>query len=165
MPYLLSSACWSNRPAALERPYALLLILASALLWSGCTKTLELEELELLTGKDWRLVQVTFDGDDGTEDCHLDDVLSFQDATRFSYDWGELSCFEPDRFHLAADTWKVFDKRPTLRFRYKIREGSAGRGSLFEYWEIVELSETVLVLMDDASDNKNRPTEVRRYEN
>lgn len=164
MPYLLSFACWSSRTNACGRSYALLLALAGALLWSGCTKTLELEELELLTEKNWRLVQVTFDGDDGTEDCHLDDVLSFQDATRFSYDWGELSCFGPDRFHLEADTWKVFDNRPTLRFRYKVREGSAGRGSLFEYWEIVELSETVLVLMDDASDNKNRPTEVRRYE-
>jgi hypothetical protein len=164
MPYLLSSACWSNRPAALERPYALLLILASALLWSGCAKTLELEELELLTGKDWRLVQVTFDGDDGTEDCHLDDVLSFQDATRFSYDWGELSCFEPSDIRLEADSWKVFDRRPTIQLKYKLRSRT-GFGSTMEYWEIVELTESVLVLKDDASDNKNRPTEVRRYEN
>jgi hypothetical protein len=163
MPYLLSFACSSGRPTTSGRAYALLLVLAAAFLWSGCTKTIEFEDLHLLTGKEWRLTLVTHDGDDATQDCDRDDVLFFTDASKFRYDWGALSCFEPSPIRLDADTWKLVDQRPTIRFKFKIK-ASNSHGSTMEYWEIVELSETVLILKDDASDNQNRPTIVRRYE-
>ena len=129
---------------------------------SACNKTDDFEDLELLTDKNWHLTSRTQGGIAITSDCDLDDILVFKDATKFNYDWGALSCFDSD-LKKTADTWKMIDDFTVLRMKYKF--SGDGRGSIVEYWKIIELNETSLIVEDAQSGDNDQIPEIRTYNN
>ena len=127
---------------------------------AGCDKTDEFKDLELLTKKDWHLTSRTQGGVDITADCDLDDVLFFEDATKFKYDYGVLSCNDYD-VNKVGDTWKIIDDFTVLRMKFKISGDVTG--SMIEYWKIIELSETSLILEDALAEDNDQIPEMRTY--
>lgn len=127
---------------------------------TGCNKTEDFEDLELLTKKNWHLTSRTQGGIDITNDCDLDDILFFEDATKFKYDYGVLSCNDYD-VNKVADTWKIVDDFTVLRMKYKLSVEVTG--SMSEYWNIIELSETSLILENASAEDNDKIPEIRTY--
>ena len=127
---------------------------------TGCDKTDDFEDLELLTKANWHLTSRTQGGIDITNDCDLDDLLFFEDATKFTYDYGVLSCSDND-LTKVGDTWKIIDDFTVLRMKFKISGDVTG--SLIEYWKIIELSETSLIIEDALAENNDQIPEIRTY--
>ena len=127
---------------------------------TGCNKTDDFEDLELLTKKNWHLTTITQGGIDITKDCDLDDILFFKDASKFNYDYGDLSCNDYD-VNKVADTWKIIDDFTVLRMKYKLSVEVTG--SMIEYWNIIELSETSLILEDALAEDNDQIPEIRTY--
>ena len=127
---------------------------------TGCDKTEDFEDLKLLTNKNWHLTSRTQGGIDITNDCDLDDILFFEDATNFKYDYGVLSCNDYD-VNKVADTWKIIDDFTVLRMKYKLSVEVTG--SMIEYWKIIELSETSLIIEDAMAENNDQIPEIRTY--
>lgn len=149
-----------NKPF-LEKWFVFLALITLPLL-TGCNKTDDFEDLELLTKKNWHLTSKTQAGVDITNDCDLDDVLLFEDATKFNYEDGVLNCFEDD-LNKVGDTWKIIEDFTVLRMKYKF--SGEGRGSLVEYWKIIELSETSLIIEDALAADNDQIPEIRTYLN
>ncbi len=129
---------------------------------AGCDKTEDFEDLELLTKKSWQLTSRTQGGTDITNDCDLDDLLLFEDATKFNYEYGVLSCSDND-LTKVGDTWKIIDDFTVLRMKYKISGDVTG--SIIEYWKIIELTETSLIIEDALAENNDQVPEIRTYRN
>ena len=129
---------------------------------TGCNKTDDFEDLELLTKKNWHLTSITQGGIDITNDCDLDDILFFEDATKFKYDYGVLNCTDYE-VNKVGDTWKIIDDFTVLRMKYKLSVEVTG--SLIEYWKIIELSETSLILEDALAEDNDQIPEIRTYLN
>ncbi|NEN24385.1 hypothetical protein G3O08_12810 [Cryomorpha ignava] len=149
-----------NKPF-LENWFVFLSLITLPLL-TGCNKTDDFEDLELLTKKNWHLTSRTQGGVDITNDCDLDDILLFEDATKFNYEDGVLNCFEND-LNKVGDTWKIIDDLTVLRMKYKF--SGEGRGSVVEYWKIIELSETSLIIEDALAEDNDQIPEIRTYLN
>lgn len=149
-----------NKPF-LENWFVFLSLITLPLL-TGCNKTDDFEDLELLTKKNWHLTSRTQGGVDITNDCDLDDILLFEDATKFNYEDGVLNCFEND-LNKVGDTWKIIDDFTVLRMKYKF--SGEGRGSVVEYWKIIALSETSLIIEDALAEDNDQIPEIRTYLN
>lgn len=130
--------------------------------FGGCNKTADFEDLDILTEKSWQLISRTQDGTNIAEVCDLDDTLIFLDAKDFEYDTGALDCDENELF-IVADSWKIEDDFTVLRLKYNF--SGNGFGSLVEYWKIVELSETTLIIEDASAEDNNQIPEIRTYQN
>jgi hypothetical protein len=128
----------------------------------SCNKTEDFDDLDLLTGKDWRLTSRMMDGVEISDSCDLDDVLRFSDAESFSHNWGAVAC-NPITEDRSADSWKLQDDFSVIRMKYKF-SGDEGVGSMMEYWEIIELSDTALVLKDATAEDNDQVPEFRTYE-
>lgn len=129
---------------------------------SGCNKTDEFEDLNLLTEKNWQLTSIVQGGIDITDDCDLDDLLIFEDATQFNYDYGILYCIDND-IAKAGDTYKIIEDFTVLRMKYKIN--GEVTATLIEYWKITELSETSLIIEDASAEGNDQIPEIRIYQN
>ncbi|GJM31840.1 MAG: hypothetical protein DHS20C18_08410 [Saprospiraceae bacterium] len=142
------------------------------LLWStlifclfvGCNKTADFKDLDVLTGKEWQLKSIQQDGIEISESCDLDDVLFFENASTFNYDFGTSVCDEDQGLEKTADTFKIIDDFTTLRMKYKFT-GDQGHGELIEYWEIVELNDSTLILKDALALDNNQIPEIRTLKN
>ena len=129
---------------------------------TGCDKTEDFEDLELLTKKNWHLTSRTQGVVNITNDCDLDDILFFEDATKFKYDYGVLNCNDYE-LNKAADTWKIINDFTVLRMKYKLSVEVTG--SLIEYWKIIELSATSLIIEDALAEDNDQVPEIRTYQN
>jgi hypothetical protein len=127
----------------------------------SCNKTEDYDKLDLLRGKEWNLESRKSNGSEITDSCDLDDVLYFVSSTDFGYDWGTLSCAQ-EVLEVTPQGWKLEDDFTVIRLKYKFK-GSNSRGTMVEYWEIVELSDTALILKDATAENNNLVPEVRTY--
>ena len=79
------------------------------LLGAGCNKTDDFEDLDLLIQKEWRLTSITKENVEISEPCDLDDILRFDDALTFSYDFGLMQCSEEAALQRTATKWKIID--------------------------------------------------------
>jgi hypothetical protein len=146
----------------LHTPKRTILFLAVAFVFfPGCNKTADFEDLDLLTQKDWHLTSRVQGGIALTDDCDLDDVLVFTDATDFDYNFGDLICGDSS-FVKDADTWKIIDDFTVLRMKYRF-EGS-GKGTIIEYWKILELNDTLLMVEDALAEGNGQVPEIRTYQ-
>jgi hypothetical protein len=127
----------------------------------SCNKTEDFEKIDLLLGKDWNLESRKLDGIEVIESCDLDDVLYFESSSDFSYNWGTLSCAQ-EVLEVKPVGWKLEDDLTIIRLKYKFT-GNNSRGTMVEYWEIVELSDTALIVKDATAENNNLVPEVRTY--
>lgn len=127
----------------------------------SCNKTEDFEKLDLLLGKDWNLESRKSDGIEVIDSCDLDDVLYFESSSEFSYNWGTSSCAQ-EVLEVKPVGWKLEEDFSVIRLKYKFT-GNNSRGTMVEYWEIVELSDTALILKDAAAENSNLVPEVRTY--
>ncbi len=129
---------------------------------TACNKTDDFEDLELLTQKAWHLTSRTQGGIDIANDCDLDDILIFEDATNFYYNYGVLSCPDNDIVKVG-DTWKIIDDFTVLRMKYTY--SGNGIGIIIEYWKITELSGTRLIIEDAFAEDNDQIPEIRTYQN
>ena len=130
----------------------------------ACNKTKDFENLELLTGKDWHLQSRQVNGVEISDSCDWDDVLRFTDASNFTDDWGANICAN-DSFVKTPACWKLIDDFSTIRVKYtfKPQEGLKARGNMVLYWEIIELSDTALIIKDALSESNDQDPEFRTY--
>lgn len=135
--------------------------LSIVLIIAGCNKTKNFKDLNLLVQKEWQLTSVTSNGIDVSNDCDLDDVLKFEDDSKFDYNFGVLEC-DNDNLEKTAKSWKIIDDYTVLRMKYKIRGNS--NGSAIDYWKIIELSDSLLIVEDDLAEENNQIPEVRTYQ-
>lgn len=142
------------------KPWFVFLSIVTFTFLTGCNKTDDFKDLELLTQKNWHLISRTQGGTDIANDCDLDDIVFFEDATKFKYDYGGLNCNDYD-VNKVADTWKIIDDFTVLRMKYKL--SGEVTGSIVEYWKIVELSETSLIIEDALAESNGQIPEIRTY--
>jgi hypothetical protein len=125
----------------------------------SCDKTMNFEDINLLIKRDWHLTTIEKGGDVISEPCDLDDVLTFNDDAEFHYQKGELECYANEG-NKESVKWKLIDDYKVIRMKFKIDEG-ASQTRLFEYWEILQLNDTLLMLRE-IMDGEQIP-EVRSF--
>ncbi len=130
----------------------------------ACNKTKDFENLDLLIGKDWHLQSRQVNGVEISDSCDFDDVLRFTDASNFTDDWGTNICAS-DSFVKTPACWKLIDDFSTIRVKYtfKPQEGLKARGNMVLYWEIIELSDTALIIKDGLAEGNDQEPEFRTY--
>ena len=138
------------------------LLLLLLFIGTSCEKNEDFSDFDLLVDKEWRLVSVTEEGAVVTRACDTDDVLKFDNAEDFSYDFGEV-CEEDGTLTFSASTWKMRDNFRVIRLRFTFRDDGV-TGDSIDYWEIVELTENTLILKDDTAEDNDMPAAIRRYE-
>ena len=130
---------------------------------SACNKTENFEDLNLLIEKEWHLVSRTQNSINITENCDLDDVLYFENATAFSHNFGTQNCFDYES-NKSGKKWKLTEDFTVLRMKYSVNENNS-KNTLVEYWKIIGLSDSLLILEDAiAADNDQLP-EIRTFKN
>ncbi len=127
----------------------------------SCDKTKNFEDLDVLTGKQWRLHTITLNGVQITDSCDLDDVLSFQDETSFDYDYGTQNCDNSEENEDPV-RWKIIDDFTVLKMKHKFNNDGV-KGSAILYWRITELTDSTLILEDAYAEDNNLDTEIRTY--
>lgn len=142
------------------------ILVCTAMLFAlvSCNKTKDFENLDLLIGKDWNLQSRMVNGVEISDTCDLDDVLRFTDVSRFTDDVGTNICAS-DSFVKTPDGWKLIDDFSTIRVKYtfKSQEGLNARGNMVLYWEIIELSDTALIIKDGLAEGNDQVPEFRAY--
>lgn len=139
----------------------ILFLAVAFIFFAGCSKTADFEDLDLLTQKNWHFTSRVQGGTDLTDDCDLDDVLVFTDATDFDYNFGDLICGDSS-FVKDADTWKIIDDFTVLRMKYRFNGN--GAGTIIEYWKILELNDTLLMVEDALAEGNDQVPEIRTYQ-
>lgn len=127
----------------------------------SCNKTDEFSDLDRLTGKDWHLQSRMQGGLNTTTPCDLDNVLRFTDASNFIFDAGIDSC-GGNTTRKTAIAWRLTDGFTILRMKYKFSQDQI-RGSMIEYWEINQLNDTALVVIDKTAENSRLVPEILTY--
>jgi hypothetical protein len=128
----------------------------------ACNKTKDFQNLELLVGKDWNLESRKINGVEVSDSCDWDDVLRFTSASKFTFDWGAIAC-DDDGLVESADTWKLIDNFSEIRMKFKFEGDGWKFGTYIEYWEIIELSDTMLVIKDANAESNDMEPEFRTY--
>ncbi len=153
-----------NKHSATTKRSSFLFFIAIPCLFA-CNNTEDFEQLDTLLGKEWRLVALTRNGIDVTEACDLDDVLRFETISDFQYDIGALECLEEENIETETKKWSMRDDHSVIRLVFKFKmDGRAARGDFVEYWEIVHLTENILIMQDALAEGNNQIPVVREYE-
>ena len=140
--------------------YVLLFV---AISFSSCNKTKDYPKLNLLIEKEWKLKTIEKDDEDITSDCNKDDVLTFNDEKSFDYNFGVENCDDSETSKKSIK-WKIIEDFTVLRMKYKLNENSS-KASLIEYWEIIELNDSLLVVQDALAEDNNQTPEVFTFKN
>lgn len=144
--------------------FATILLLLISLLLISCTKNEKFEDLDLLLLKKWHLKSITVGGVDSTGMCDSDDFLIFDDASNYSYNYGNLNCYDDTFIVLKSTTWQFREQFTQIRFRYTYSLGT-GFGTVLRYWDIVQLNEDILILRENIFDRDENLLMVKTYEN
>ena len=127
----------------------------------SCNKNKEFDNYNLLVDHEWQLQSVTNDGVDITKDCELDNVLIFENKTKFDNKLGTDICDSNDKY-LTPDCWILQDNFTTLKLNYKMKM-SGRKQNFVRYWEIVELTESTLILQTIPSEFNNEYDKIVEY--
>lgn len=127
----------------------------------SCNKTEDYENLNLLIEKNWNLESRKMNGVEVSDSCDLDDILKFDKDFDFSYNVGSSICNQ-EVLEKNPLSWKLTDNYTIIRMKYKF-SGDGSRGSMIEYWEIIELSDTALIVQDATAEGNNLIPEIRTY--
>lgn len=133
------------------------------LLSISCNKTDSYENLNLLIENEWNLFSREKNNINIIENCDLDDRLLFENSSIFTYDFGVLNCFENENKKTGLK-WKIVDNHTTLRLKYRINQ-SYLRSVLIEYWKIIEINDSLLILEDALAEDNGQNPEIRIYKN
>ncbi|MBK7343636.1 MAG: hypothetical protein IPJ06_11445 [Saprospiraceae bacterium] len=139
-----------------------ILLICTAVLSINCNKTSDFKDLDLFVGFEWNLISRTMDGVDITEDCDKDNVLVFINSSTFNDDQGSLLCDDPGEFNISSDSWKFIDNYKTIRLKYTFTTDKSS-GSLYDYWDLLELTESTLRIKDGTAEDNNQIPEIRTY--
>lgn len=133
------------------------------LLSISCNKTDSYENLNLLIENEWNLFSREKNNINIIENCDLDDRLLFENSSIFTYDFGVLNCFENENKKTGLK-WKIVDNHTTLRLKYWINQ-CYPRSVLIEYWKIIEINDSLLILEDALAEDNGQNPEIRIYKN
>lgn len=97
-----------------------------------------------------------------TEDCDKDNVLVFINSSTFNDDQGSLLCDDPGEFNISSDSWKFVHNYKTIRLKYKFKTNKSS-GSFYDYWDLLELTESTLRIKDGTAEDNNQIPEIRVY--
>ncbi len=129
----------------------------------GCNKTEDFEDLDLLIKKEWHLISREQNNINITEICDLDDVLLFENESNFNHDYSTLNCFDYEE-DKKGNKWKMIDDFTVLRMKYWLNDENP-KDVLIEYWKIIELSDTLLIVEDALAGDNDQIPEIRTYKN
>lgn len=129
----------------------------------SCNKTEDFEDLNLLIEKEWHLVSRTQNNLNITESCDLDDVLYFENATAFIHNFGAQNCFDYEA-NKTGNKWKLTEDFTVLRMKYSVNENNS-KNTLVEYWKIIALSDSLLILEDAIAADNDQVPEIRTFKN
>ena len=130
----------------------------------ACNKTKDFDDLDLLTKKKWSLVSIKQEAIEISDNCNLDDILFFENTKTFNYDFGLLNCTIEDGFEKKPTSWKLINDFTEIRMKFKFK-GERTQGTIIEYWEILELNDTLLILKDATAENNSLIPEIKTYNN
>ena len=133
------------------------------LLSISCNKTDSYENLNLLIENEWNLFSREKNNINIIENCDIDDKLLFENSATFNYDFGVLNCFENEKKKTGLK-WKIVDNHTTLRLKFWINQ-SYPRSILIEYWKIIEINDSLLILEDALAEDNGQNPEIRIYKN
>ena len=133
------------------------------LLSISCNKTDSYENLNTLIENEWNLFSREKNNINIIENCDLDDKLLFENRSTFTYEFGVLNCFENENKKTGLK-WKIVDNHTTLRLKFWINQ-SYPRSVLIEYWKIIEINDSLLILEDALAENNGQNPEIRIYKN
>jgi|GEM_PF-2208033 len=141
-------------------------IFALLMLSSGCSKTTDYTNYDLLVGKDWQLTSIDSAGLRLGDNCDFDDVLRFRDASSFTYDNGPCDRTVGTK---EARSWKMTDDFTVLRLKYHFefgdRRGSRVSGAFIEQWEVISITDTSLVLSDAMAEENDQMPRILGFRN
>lgn len=127
----------------------------------SCNKTANYSDIDLIVGKNWNLESRKVDEIEISDSCDLDDILYFENSSDFTYNLGTNICSQ-EILHKTEISWKLIDNFTIIRMKYKFSAGES-KGIMVEYWEIIELSDTVLIVKDATAEDNNLVPEIRIY--
>lgn len=132
------------------------------LLFSSCQKAEDFKDLDLLLNKEWKLIKITQGTDDITKACDVDDVLKFIDTKDYELSFGENFCNEDIETNTSSRGWKFKEDFTQLVLTSK-QKSDSGMFSLLLYWDIVELTESTLILKDGSAEDNDMVPIVKEY--
>lgn len=132
------------------------------LLFSSCQKAENFEDLDLLLNKDWKLTKITQGTSDITKACDIDDVLKFTDTKDYEYSFGENFCDETIETNTTSQGWE-FKKDFTQIVLSSRQKTTTGVFTLYPRWDIVELTESTLILRDSGAEENDIIPIVQEY--
>ncbi len=135
-----------------------LLLAVTVMIFQSCIKTNDFPDLDLLIEKEWTLTSVEENEEDITQECDLDDVLIFQESPDFTHKFGEECANQLDK---EPKRWSLRDDYTLLRMSYKF--SGNGSGSVQEYYRIMDLQDSILVLREDYEDDNPVPNKILTY--
>lgn len=143
----------------IKRDSCILLIIALGFL--SCNKTKDYPKLNLLINKEWNLIKVEKSGENITSSCNYDDVLIFANDKDFQYNFGLENCDESETSKESVK-FKMIDDYTVIRMKYKLNENSS-RAGLIEYWEVIELNDSLLIVQDALAEDNDQTPEVYTF--
>jgi hypothetical protein len=75
-----------------------------------------------------------------------------------------LNCSIQDGFEKNSNKWKLINDFTEIRMKFKIK-GEGTQGTIIEYWQILELNDTLLILKDATAENNSLIPEIRTFNN
>ncbi len=115
------------------------------ILFTGCKKNEEYSNYSLITGDEWSLVSIQKDGQDVDQECEMG-KLTFLDK-EFKFTYAESSCC--DEIEVVKAEWEFFQDGNSIKLEYSLKEDEMQRSDLIRRWNIIEISENVLVLEEE----------------
>jgi hypothetical protein len=117
-----------------SRIYTSMIALAAMLNLLSCGDDAAPSKAALLTGKLWTLVRYEVNGTDETEECQIDDTMTFYSDGTFTSEVGGIPCDEFDTDNDGTWTFKANETIISL----------TPSGDVESDWKILDLTDTML---------------------
>ena len=131
---------------------------------TSCNKNDDFDKLDTLLYHEWKLVSVKKDGIEISRTCDLDNILKFENSSDFRYSTGTNICDDEEGLELNGVKWRLKDNLSTLKLYFNFKDDGVS-GEKIEYWELIELSDTLMILKDALAEDNNQTPEFREYRN
>jgi hypothetical protein len=118
--------------------------LIAGIIFFGCQKIENYDQLSRLVDKEWRLVSITKNGTELADSCQLDNTIVFSTNGEITNDFGAVSC----EVELSFQEWKFQKEYAQIKFKGRTKGDGFSFASYIEQREILELTENTLVLKE-----------------
>ena len=124
----------------------------------SCNKISNFSKLDTLVDKEWKLTGISQNGIEISEPCDFDNTILLKANSDVTNNFGAINCEERE---MDASKWKFADDYSVIKFKLEVKEGRS-YGATWGAWEIIELTDTTLVLKEKDSNSAEMPV-IRSY--